>query len=1423
MKIKRQKHSFLFKGMVLVIAFALTVLCFPVNGLVTLASVENAGTTDHNYITLGKDGESISKVVKRGNNYIIPDAYIGGNHTLVVGDETIKNTTLESATLLDSDVTVRYGSSDNKETVSKSQDEATGKLKFEATNAGTYVITYSYRYRDSEGKEYTNKFDLQIESVLAGGSVNFENNQKDVIPDVIDLSLAKVQDSYKNLYIPVPTVKDENGEELENLKVVTSLPEGKEGNYVVISANGGVNSSKVTLSQDETDANRYFISGDTFKDVAFGAGKYTITYKYYSEGEFITSTTKSTTVYAEAKDSDSKNYYQNYKLKLQLASDFPTSAQTGVEATLPAATGVTSDDTTPAKSSVAVYYKVKVRYMSKSSDRAYSDLKKELYNADSENLVLDEDGYLIEPTKFKPLEDGWYTFIYEITDFYGKTVKSDETVYEWTNIKDEQKPVAVVYDASVKETVEGKDVPTYEEASHKLASNVNPNAVVIYAVGLTDNVSKMGDENIQLSRKIMTDETVEKLIIDHYDEYNLVFNYRETTNKAYTNLLTNNYLIEKAVAKSGATISSDKAMLNWLKDNGFLIAIDNGNLNYIFENIFEKDAEVFGQTFENSDKLKTWLVEQSKTAEGRKAIADLGFAYFDCKETFGQSRSEATTGMGLGQYYIHYIAIDAAGNKSDVSRAMYVGTYVDSTAPEIKFPTTLSTTYYPDSTITFDSPSATDNNGDKNMLVRTAYRYLNKEGKVVPVNDEEGNPIEENKLINLGELFEDMDARHITANGKNQTENYKDYTFSTKNSDGKYEQTEKDGYVELTDKNKSSYSLKLKDVDESAVKLQIIVFTYDDAGNANIYGETIDILRTIDNKVPTFVESIIDDYSDEYVQGTEIKLPSLKVRDDAVDNMTFDVVVRHTDDAGNVYYIDVEGGYGRPNKTGTTGWGSYTVEGGTFVASFAGEYQAIITIKDSNNNAVTYFKNYDVEERASYWQDPVMNVSMENKTVELDDAQTVVIPTPTISYSIPNSVTYDVYSASTDKDTEFKDTKYVLIGVDKNKKATTMGGSYVTNGSFGQKIALDKIKNYEFKFVVNMTAYNHKNFTYVEGNETEEGGYFLYKAGSIKGKLFAVSKTEFRYFAVGDDVNYSSITYKDGDISNGGNAAFTDEIIKQLFEDIKFYPMPVETFTIEVKDTKGPVIAAYDYESTMSAEELKAAHEDKGILIKAIQATDKSGIDWSKSKVTVTWKPVDTKNGAEGRTDEFKGQNDEYFNGFGTVMDGTIKIVYTVYDNAGSSPSTAEYNIVIGDNEPPRISTDKDFISDKYEIGTELKIDLTKIFVTDNKDLPEKVEKTVTLKDTNGKEVEIKSQTTDMLIYALDNVGTYTLTVETADAVGNKTTQSYSFEVTEKAQNTVMTYQIIGTVLIVVSVLVLAGVIIYFIVSKVKLDKELKK
>lgn len=1415
MKFKRKNHSILFRGLVLTMALALTVLCLPFNEMLALAQLSTF--TDYSHMTIGKVDEEVSTSVTKGSTYYIPKAYIGGDNDYVVG----KN--ISDANVKTSKVTVHYSSvllggvengssikgEDNEAGIVSVSSEASSNYlgSFVADKIGAYTITYSYSY-EYEGKIYSNSYEFKVESELTNASINFVENEKSFIPSVIDLALAKDGESYKDLYLPTPELVDEDKETVENVTFVTDRSQvGSTGSYVVVSAIGGVNSNTVTISKNEED--KLYISGDVFKETNLGAGKYTITYAYYIDGQFVTSSIKSTQVYSE----NNKYYTEKYSLKLELSSDWTDNGQTGVETKLPSATGVTSKDSKPASEKVDVYYTVSVYYKATNSDKNYELINATEYNEEAGEKIVNEDGTLVDASKFKPLNDGWYTFVYTITDFYGNSVSSTKGVYEYANIKDEQDPTPVVYEAKK----EGEN--NTEDQSYKLAYRSVPNGVVVYAIGIDDNVSKADTEGVQLSRKIMTSETVSKLTITDYNEYNLVFNYRNTTNPAYVNLRTNNFIIRKQTE----SVNSEVSMLNWLKENKYLIVVDNANASTIYdifngENYFDEIESVktaLSNLSEDATEEEIASAKRSAAIEWLKSSAskESGFAYLNVNETFGAVSSE--NGMGTGQYHIHYIAKDAAGNEKDVSKIMIIGNYTDNDIPELRFPTTLSDFYFPTDIVKFDAPIASDNY-DTNMLVRTVYRYLDINGNVLDVNDKDG------KVSNgtLTDLRTDLGDKRV--DNQLLTEKYNEYLKDTAA-----------GYVEITDKNASSYSidlgtdLKYSEVLKNAVSLQIVSYVYDDNGNANIYGETISILNTIDNVPPKFVNAT-EIAQDTYEQGAEIELPSLTVMDDAVSFMDFEV---------NVYYVNGD----TRTKISTydfsserevlseSGAGKYTVNAGKFVAAFAGKYEASISVKDSKNKTIVSFANYTVTSR-NIVQPPVINASLESKTVQLDGddnynpKEGITIPTPSVSYQIPNSVTYDVYSKNP---SAYTDTDFVVRGVNANGKATNWSTTYGQQGSFKPTA----IGEYPIAYTVNLTVYNHKTFKYVDVDPANDykGGYYEFTNNGNTAQVVLNSKGQFEATITNglyiiEKTENGQIIIKNGEVETSvpTNSALDGVDFETWFADMKNYNLTSDVYTIIVEDSKGPSIAEELYPTAISTEEISATEGYK-LPIYAIQATDASGINMDKSKVVLSWRLA---NGTTGsHTYEKLSKDTEYTirSSNGNVLDGTYTITYTVYDN-NNNYTTKEYSIAVGDNVAPTLKFEDKFVEEKFEIGNQLKLDISKVTFTDNKPFQDNVKPVIKLVNSSTSK-EVKYEVVgDMYIFEeFEEVGTYNLTVEIEDAVGNKTTESFSIEVSAKSSDTTMTYKVVGTILIVVSVLVLVGVIVYFIVSKVKLDKELKK
>jgi len=105
----------------------------------------------------------------------------------------------------------------------------------------------------------------------------------------------------------------------------------------------------------------------------------------------------------------------------------------------------------------------------------------------------------------------------------------------------------------------------------------------------------------------------------------------------------------------------------------------------------------------------------------------------------------------------------------------------------------------------------------------------------------------------------------------------------------------------------------------------------------------------------------------------------------------------------------------------------------------------------------------------------------------------------------------------------------------------------------------------------------------------------------------------------------------------------------------------------------------------------------------------------------------------------------------------------------------------------------------------------------------------VTISDSSDTELDATSTTDDVYTFDFDTAGTYTITFTVSDEVGNEETYSRTFTVSTESSSGVDAATIIGTVLIVISAVILIGVLIYFIkgtkfISKKKvLKKEVKK
>lgn len=249
-----------------------------------------------------------------------------------------------------------------------------------------------------------------------------------------------------------------------------------------------------------------------------------------------------------------------------------------------------------------------------------------------------------------------------------------------------------------------------------------------------------------------------------------------------------------------------------------------------------------------------------------------------------------------------------------------------------------------------------------------------------------------------------------------------------------------------------------------------------------------------------------------------------------------------------------------------------------------------------------------------------------------------------------------------------------------------------------------------------------------------------------------------------------------------------------------------KTFTVEVEDTTAPVIGDIYVEPVVSL--------DYEFTFPQWTVTDLSEIDTENSKVVLSSTSFGTRTvyyGSTTTTAITLGYNEVY------------TLTFTAKDIYGNT-STLTKTIKVGDTDAPVIEVDEDdalLIPESMNVGDKLTIDLSKISVYDLVDTDLSIDDLAITVTRDGTEVENDyGDSTTNYRYTLDTAGTYTVKLVITDAAGNSSeTITRTITVTEATNDGVETTEVIGIVLIVVSALILAGAIVYFIISKRKADK----
>lgn len=264
-------------------------------------------------------------------------------------------------------------------------------------------------------------------------------------------------------------------------------------------------------------------------------------------------------------------------------------------------------------------------------------------------------------------------------------------------------------------------------------------------------------------------------------------------------------------------------------------------------------------------------------------------------------------------------------------------------------------------------------------------------------------------------------------------------------------------------------------------------------------------------------------------------------------------------------------------------------------------------------------------------------------------------------------------------------------------------------------------------------------------------------------------------------------------------------------------------FTLEVKDTTNPTVRVeWDLDASYK--------KGESVMIPVFTADDYSDINLKDSTIVISSESSfrRTIKGDEMATEFKKGESGNLY--VPLNYNEVYTVTYTVYDNSKAKNSTIiTKTINVGDLVDPTITLPDNFVPSKVKIDTTLTLNIAGTKVTDTNGNGEFVEfKDEQIKDRISiKVVGPNNETLDNLNvdednvvikdgefkYYIDAAGTYTVTISFKDDAGRTGELTRTFTVSESSVTPLSDNEIITIVLICVAVLVLAGAVVYAIIS----------
>ena len=472
------------------------------------------------------------------------------------------------------------------------------------------------------------------------------------------------------------------------------------------------------------------------------------------------------------------------------------------------------------------------------------------------------------------------------------------------------------------------------------------------------------------------------------------------------------------------------------------------------------------------------------------------------------------------------------------------------------------------------------------------------------------------------------------------------------------------------------------------------------------------------------------------------------------------------------------------------------------------------------------------------------------KTIDVLDITDTTLPslvgTPE-DYDDMNDIN-DQFSEITLPTMTFTDDKVDYLSVvikvyDKDGKSVAVSGKKLEKVTGGLKVSGAKFKasksgEYRVSYVVTDIAGNTFLYTF-KTNEVRAT-----VAPTIIKPIFDES---VQTLELGESLTLPIPSVKNGDGEEVNDPDYTVEVVSAEgeYEPIilsKFRPLTTGKFIIqyivrdgslETKSALYTIDVVNTLAPTISNEFKEFEKLEKGASYDIprvnVSTNGVNDVDWSKSKIEVLYNGSVYKTLELDKTYESVEAENEAYN-YTFRRDGTYTIKYTVVDTVGNT-ATKSFAVKVGDTEKPTLELDSSIDFSDRKTGSTLVIDPAKITVKDNVDTGINIFddlKIVVKNTTTGEEISNKFSNTTRVEgyeYEISEVGTYQVTFTLTDDAGNVTTLVKEFAVTAEGADKEFPTEVVGIILLVLAILILGGVVAYFIITrkKVKSPEQIKK